>query len=379
MGFLWTAVWWLIIGAVVAPIVPGGWLTIAVIIGLSVGPLIVWTRRFTGAYPNAFVRRWVFRPFWYVQLGAPFVALAGVCGVVVGWPFGASMAMGRSAVTLLTLLVTIAGLIGYVGSRRLRVRPLDVRLPALPTAFDGMRVVQISDLHVGPHSSRRHLARIVEAVRNARPDLIAITGDQVDDYAEDVAHFAEAFGGLTAPDGVFVVPGNHDIYAGWPAVRAGLAQMGLTVLVNQALPIVRGADCLWILGTGDPAARARGHAPDAGAPDIDRALRHVPRGSCAIALAHNPALWPALARGGVSLTLSGHTHYGQISIPTMNWSLASVFLEHSMEWYREAQSLLYINPGTNYWGLPLRIGALPEVTVLTLRATHGESVIADAA
>jgi predicted MPP superfamily phosphohydrolase len=102
-------------------------------------------------------------------------------------------------------------------------------------------------------------------------------------------------------------------------------------------------------------------------PDVGRALARVPPGAFTIALAHNPALWPELASRGVPLTLSGHTHHGQLSIPRLGWSLASLFLEHSMGTYRRGGSMLYINPGTNFWGIPLRIGALPEVTVVTLR------------
>jgi predicted MPP superfamily phosphohydrolase len=87
-----------------------------------------------------------------------------------------------------------------------------------------------------------------------------------------------------------------------------------------------------------------------------------------VALAHNPALWPGLAERGVELTLSGHTHYGQLAIPRLGWSVASLFLEHAMGIYRSGRALLYINPGTNFWGVPLRIGTPPEVTVVTIRA-----------
>jgi len=92
-------------------------------------------------------------------------------------------------------------------------------------------------------------------------------------------------------------------------------------------------------------------------------------------LAHNPALWPAIARRGASLTLSGHTHHGQFSIPRLGWSLASPFLEHAMGVHRLGGSLLYIHPGTNYWGIPFRIGALPEVTVLTLRQAQESDIV----
>ena len=372
IGLAWTAMWWLLIGVVIAPVLPGGWTTIAAVIAASVAPLVIWTRRFSGDYPSAIVRLWVFRPFWYVQLATPFIAAAGVAGAAVGLLFGAPAITGRLAIGVVTAVFATAIIVGYIGSRRLRVKHLEVRLTNLPAGFDGLRIAQISDLHVGPHSSRRHLRRISQAVAAARPDVIAITGDQVDDYAGDVEHFAAAFHMLSAPDGVLAIPGNHDVFAGWPAVRRGLEGMGMTVLVNDAIRLSRNDEELWIVGTGDPAASGGGWWGADAAPDIERTLARVPPGAPTIALAHNPALWPALASRGVGLTLSGHTHYGQVSIPRMNWSLASLFLEHSMEWYRKGDSLLYINPGTNYWGLPLRIGALPEVTVLTLRAGRGE-------
>ncbi len=127
-------------------------------------------------------------------------------------------------------------------------------------------------------------------------------------------------------------------------------------------------------GTGDPAGLGGPLGPDrAVAPDIPRTLSRIPAGAFTVVLAHNPALWPSLAQRGVHLTLSGHTHYGQLSIPRIGWSLASLFLEHAMDWHARGQSLLYINPGTNYWGLPLRLGALPEVTVITLMRTASDA------
>ena len=104
------------------------------------------------------------------------------------------------------------------------------------------------------------------------------------------------------------------------------------------------------------------------APDIAATLAGIPAGTFTIVLAHNPALWPPLAEAGVSLTLSGHTHWGQLSINRAGWSLANPFLELAMGAYRRGDSLLYVSPGTNYWGIPFRIGARAEVTILTLRA-----------
>ena len=203
----------------------------------------------------------------------------------------------------------------------------------------------------------------------ANADLIVVTGDLVDDHAPDCAHYATALGTLAAPLGVYVVPGNHDVYANWPAVRAELAKLPLTVLVNESRIVQRGDARFAIAGTGDPAGRwiPTSHA----APDIDGALRHVPAGMFTIALAHNPSLWSGLADRGVHLTLSGHTHWGQLAVPAFKWSLAGVFLDHAMGLMTRGESLLYVHPGTGFWGIPFRIGARPEVTIITLeRGLH---------
>jgi hypothetical protein len=139
----------------------------------------------------------------------------------------------------------------------------------------------------------------------AAPDLLVITGDQVDDYADDVAHFAAAFGGLRAPLGVFAIAGNHDVYAGWADVHRGMSAMGLRVLVNEAVQLSHRGMPFWLAGTGDPAGLGGPLGPDrAIAPDIPRTLSRIPAGAFTIVLAHNPALWPGLASRGVNLTLS---------------------------------------------------------------------------
>ena len=254
---------------------------------------------------------------------------------------------------------------GWIGSRWLHVRQLRATFPDLPTALEGLRIVQLSDLHIGPQTSRRFLDRVRSAAVAAGGDLIVVTGDLVDDHARDTAHYASSLGDLTAPLGVYVVPGNHDVYAGWPAVRAALERLPVTILVNQSRLVRRGDGRFAIAGTGDPAGRwiATSHA----APDIDAALRDIPEGAFTIALAHNPSLWAALAERGVQLTLSGHTHWGQLALPAFKWSLAGVFLDHAMGAVTRDASLLYIHPGTGFWGIPFRIGARPEVTIIELR------------
>jgi len=358
---------WLLVAGIVAPVIPGGWLTTAIaMLALTALPLAAFLRRQRRReYPGALVRLFVYRPFWYAQLLVLFAGAGGVAGLVIGAPFGASLTVARWMVAAAATIYALGVGAGWIGSRWLHVRQLRATFPDLPTALEGLRIVQLSDLHIGPQTSRRFLDRVRSAAVAAGGDLIVVTGDLVDDHARDTAHYASSLGDLTAPLGVYVVPGNHDVYAGWPAVRAALERLPVTILVNQSRLVRRGDGRFAIAGTGDPAGRwiATSHA----APDIDAALRDIPEGAFTIALAHNPSLWAALAERGVQLTLSGHTHWGQLALPAFKWSLAGVFLDHAMGAVTRDASLLYIHPGTGFWGIPFRIGARPEVTIIELR------------
>ena len=298
-------------------------------------------------YPTAAFRLFVIRPLLYAQTMLPLIAGSGVLGVIIGAAVGQPFSVARWFVVVVATLLALMFIVGYVGSRRLVVHELEASLPNLPAEFDGATIVQISDLHVGPHTSRRYLRRVVKAIEALEPDLIVVTGDQIDDRPEDVAHYAAAFAGLQAPLGVFVIVGNHDVYAGWDDVERELrARVPATLLLNEAHGLRRDGAVVYLAGTGDPAG-IQTHSRRA-APDIELTLSSIPRGAPVIALAHNPALWPMLAERGVALTLSGHTHWGQFSFPQWGWSLASPFLDHAMGAYQRGDSLLYITPGTGY-------------------------------
>jgi len=358
---------WLTIASLANGLFPHAVLSVGLLALYTTVPLAVFIR-FRGwpFYPNAAFRLLVVRPFWYTQLLLPLVAVGGVIGVFIGAPFGMALVGGRIAAATVLIIVGSLLIVGYLGSKHLVVRRVEASLPGLAPEFDGLTIAQVSDLHVGPHTSKRFLSRVVAAVREAAPDVIAVTGDLVDDRAEDVAAYASTLGQLDAPLGVFMIAGNHDVYAGWDAVEHRLRRdVPARLLLNEAHLIRRGDATLVLAGTGDPAGGRRGQSR--AAPDVDRALSGAPNGATIIALAHNPALWPALVARGVALTLSGHTHWGQLAFPSVGWSLASPCLKHAMGAYRDRDSLLYINPGTGYWGIPFRLGALPEVTIVTLR------------
>jgi predicted MPP superfamily phosphohydrolase len=339
-------------------------LTLAIYTTLPLVALLRW--RGWPFYPSGAFRLLVVRPFWYTQLMLPLVSAAGLIGLVAGVPFGHALLAGRVLAGAVLLVVVLVLGAGYLGARRLVVRQVDASVTGLAPEFEGLRIAQLSDLHVGPHTSRRFLQRVVDATQSLAPDVIAVTGDLIDDRAEDVAVYARALGALQAPLGVYMIPGNHDVYAGWDDVERNLriARLG-TVLVNETQLLHRGSATIALVGMGDPAGRARGASR--AAPDLERALAQVPSSATVIAFAHNPKLWPALAERGVALTLSGHTHWGQFALPKLGWSLASPFLEHAMGAHAHQDALLYISPGTGYWGIPFRLGAPSEVTLVTLR------------
>jgi predicted MPP superfamily phosphohydrolase len=357
---------WSTLALVFPTSVPGGRWWVALVALATTVPLVRfivgggWQR-----YPTAMFRMFVVRPILYTQLLLPLTAAGAVIGLVIGTLFGAPLVGGRIGAAIVLGVMGALFLAGYAGTHRLVTRQIDATVPGLPPEFDGLRIAQISDLHVGPQTSRRFLARVVRTTMSLSPDLIAITGDLIDDREEDVSYFAAGLGRLRAPLGVFIIPGNHDVYAGWAAVERNLrASFPATVLVNEARVFTRGSAHIALVGTGDPAGRRTGNA----APDIAGALAGIPADAVVVALAHNPALWPALAERGVALTLSGHTHWGQFALPRLGWSIASPFLSHAMGVHEEDGKLLYIHPGTGYWGIPFRIGASPEVALITLRA-----------
>ena len=358
---------WTTLTVLAAGLFPGAAAVVILVALYTTIPLIAFVRwRGWPFYPGRGFRLLVVRPFWYAQLLLPLVAGAGLLGLVVGAPFGEAVLAGRvGAATVFVIVAIILGA-GYFGSQQLVVRDVEMQVPRLPEEFEGLRIAQLSDLHVGPHTSRHFLQRVVATTRRLAPDIIAITGDLIDDRAEDVAVYARELRALQAPLGVYMIPGNHDVYAGWDDVERALRAADLgTVLVNELALIHRGEAAIALIGTGDPAGGSRGNSR--AAPDVELAMAQVPDNATVIAFAHNPALWPSLAARGVALTLSGHTHWGQFALPRLGWSLASPFLEHAMGAHMEDNALLYINPGTGYWGIPFRLGASPEITLVTLR------------
>jgi predicted MPP superfamily phosphohydrolase len=265
----------------------------------------------------------------------------------------------------------IAALIG--GLRALRRRPVirrrEVAVVDLPAALDGYRVAQISDLHCGPFISKQQVSRWVAAVNALDPDLIAVTGDLIasgDRYVEAVA---DALGGLDARDGTFACMGNHDYFGDGEALAARLERNGITVLRNRGVVVGRGGGRFFLAGVDDTWSARH---------DLRRALAERPPGMSAVLLAHDPDLFPGAAAAGVDLTLSGHTHGGQLAFPLAprRWNMAKMITPFTSDLYKLGESSLYVNRGLGFTGPPIRIGAAPEIAVLTLRRARPASSLA---
>jgi predicted MPP superfamily phosphohydrolase len=263
------------------------------------------------------------------------------------------MAAGSLGLAALTVLTR---------HRRVRIRTVTVRLPRLPSAFDGYRILHMSDVHVGPMVPPERVVRWVEKANRLEPDLVALTGDYIVTGTEYHRAAASALSGLHAKDGVFASMGNHDYFGDGEAMARALCEAGLTVLRNRGLVIRRQGSELYLAGVDDTWSELA---------DVPAAMAGRPAGAATVLLAHDPDLLPEAARHGVDLMLSGHTHGGQIGIPLLakqlNFSRPITRLTAGI--YREARTTLYVTRGVGTTFIPLRVGVPPELAVIVLRGS----------
>ena len=276
----------------------------------------------------------------------------------------------------------VLGLIGFGsmlygsvwGITRFEVKEVEYRSALLPEGFDGYRIVQISDLHLGSwQGNPAPIQELVGLVNRQHGDLIVFTGDLVNQQSHEVDGFQPILSRLHAPDGVYSILGNHDYgsYYRWEnkqAERDNLAYliqqqeaMGWRML-NNAHDIIRHrGDSIALIGVEND-----GEPPFPQYADLPRAMQGT-EGMFQILLSHNPTHWrrEVLPTTRIPLMLSGHTHAMQAIV--FGRSLAPLKYPEWQGMYYEGDRALYVNIGIGYVGLPFRLGAWPEVTVLTLR------------
>ena len=241
------------------------------------------------------------------------------------------------------------------------VRRVDIPVEGLAADLHGLRIVQISDLHVGPTIRRGYVRRVVAMTKKLAPDLIALTGDIVDGSVARLAHHVAPLEALTSGNRAFLVLGNHDYYSGAAPWTAQFEAMGFRVLRNAHVAVDRGSTRLLIGGVIDFAARM--FDPDA-RPRPDLAIDGDAPSTFRVLLAHNPKIAPLAEQAGFDLQLSGHTHGGQFFPWT--YVVRLIHRPHAAGLSRRGRLWVYVSTGTGTWGPPLRLATKPELTLLRL-------------
>ena len=261
----------------------------------------------------------------------------------------------------------------------IEVKEVELAFDNLPDAFDGYRIVQWSDAHLGTYNGNTAIvARQVEAINALHPDMICFTGDLVSRETNEALPYRDLLARLHARDGVYSVLGNHDYdnYVTWDDEQVKLIDRkalcdlqtaaGWHLLNDDYVLIKRGDDKLVLIGTenyGDRPGEKRGN--------LAKAYSGLRDSNFKIQLQHNPYAWRAntLTNSNIDLMLAGHTHAWQFMLKLGNWRWSPASFRYP-EWggaYCEGDRWLYVNIGTGMVGPPMRIGATPEITVITLR------------
>jgi hypothetical protein len=251
---------------------------------------------------------------------------------------------------------------GKFDAREIDCREFDLPLPRLAPAFDGLRLLHISDLHMGTWMNPERLAGIAALVNAQSADLIAITGDFVSYTVEQpLRELAASLSRLTPREGAFAVLGNHDIWTDPSAVRAMLAGAGITELPNRVHTLRRGSACLHLAGVDNTYEHLD---------DLPAVLAQIPAEGAAILLAHEPDYADrSAATGRFDLQLSGHSHGGQMNFPLAGpLFLPRYAHRYPRGLYRINGMQLYTNRGLGTTALQLRIRCPPEIAVIRLRA-----------
>jgi predicted MPP superfamily phosphohydrolase len=241
---------------------------------------------------------------------------------------------------------------------RLSIEHHQIHLRRLPPAFDGFRIVQLSDIHHSPFTSRGQIERAVETANSLQPDIVALTGDYISKERQYAAPCAELLGKLRARHGVFAVLGNHDHWTDAALITDLFRAEGMTVLVNQGMRFEMKGAALWLAGVDDTMV---------GLEDLPLALAGSRADELKLLLAHNPIILRRAARAGVDLVLSGHTHGGQVSLRSERSASGRPRRRLLKGLARQGETQIYVTRGLGTVVLPVRFGCPPEVSLLELR------------
>ena len=285
------------------------------------------------------------------------------------------LAMGIAAVPFSALLYGM-----YWGKYNFKVLKYDLEFDDLPSAFDGYRITQISDVHSGSFDNREKIEYAINLINQQKSDLLLFTGDMVNNKAEEMYPWKELFSTLKAKDGKFSILGNHDYgdYVDWDTEEAKAdnleelkklqADIGFDLLLNESRYLQKGNDRLALIGVEN---WGKGGFKKAG--DLKKAASKIAKDDFKILMSHDPSHWEEQVINDdyhYHLTLSGHTHGMQFGIEIPGWIKWSPVKWRYKYWagiYQELGQYINVNRGFGFLGYPGRVGIWPEITVITLK------------
>lgn len=263
---------------------------------------------------------------------------------------------------------------GFIeGWKRLELKHITFTSPDLPPYFDGYRLVQITDFHLGSFPpGNDFVLKVVDATNNEEPDMILFTGDLVNNQASEVEPYLDTLGQLHAPDGIYSIWGNHDYceYGNNHSIGAlkrnrrmlyGYQEsLGWHQLMNEHHVVSHGMASIAVIGVENP-----GQPPFTNRSNLKKAMKGLNPDMFKILLSHDPHHWRREVVGKkIQLTLAGHTHAGQLKIG--KWTPARMAFKEWGGAYRIGEQMLYVSSGIG-GSFPFRLGAWPELTVITLK------------
>ena len=259
-----------------------------------------------------------------------------------------------------------AAVLGYgffIERHQFWVREVDIPSPRLPRDLDGLRILQLSDIHLGAFLSEREFARVIDASNELRPNLAVVTGDLISLRGDPLDACIAQIARLRSDTGTFGCLGNHERYAEAEAYATDAAmRAGIRILRSQTAPLAFGASLLNLVGIDYQRWNPRHEY-------LRGASRLLAADAWNVLLSHNPDVLPSAAREGYNLVLSGHTHGGQVSVEILDQAVnpARFFTRYIHGLYREGYAAGYVTRGIGTIGLPVRFGAPPEISLLRLR------------
>ena len=252
---------------------------------------------------------------------------------------------------------------GILERGRLHLTEVQIPIPNLPKDLDGLRIVQVTDIHLSPFLSESELARAVDIANETRAHIALVTGDLISRIGDPLDACLRQLARLRAEAGVFGCLGNHEVYTKTEDyVTTQGRRIGIEFLRGEAKQLRFGAAAINFAGVD----YQRFHSPY-----LVGAERLIAPGAVNILLSHNPDVFPVAARQGYDLTIAGHTHGGQVDVEILHQhiNVARYFTPYVLGLYREGASSVYVSSGIGTIGVPVRIGAPPEVSLIRLCAT----------